>query len=192
MNKEENPLWKHFSDELKAWLRSEKSESFADDDAEEILHDLSVWILKGDIDANRENQSLFDLIETKYPIGLNRIDWEYVDGHKFEDVLRITAGQTILFSEQINKLGSIRNHLKNLVSNSINEKIVWIGDGCDLRLSMKKETFLDCYPILFSSPQHSYVLPLSFDWCLNYTMEGHLYFGYSANSIQTGFESRGS
>ena len=118
----------------------------------------------------------------------HRIDWEYVGEHKFEDVLGIADGRAISFIEQIEKLGLIRNHLEKLVSGGVDEKIVWIGDGCDLRLAMKKETFLDCYPILFASPQHSYVLPLSCDWCLNYTMEGHLYFGYSANSMKTGFD----
>ena len=186
--KNENPLWDQFPEELKSWLKSESARWSKNEDANEILQQLSGMIADGKIVVSQGNQVVFDLMETKFPIGLNRIDWEHVTETTFIDVLNLGDGQEIGYDEQIEKLNVIRKQLGQIIPNVPEDAIKWIGDDCDLILTMDKNTFLSIYPILFSSPQHSYVLSSGCDWCLNYTMEGHLYFGRSANAVKTGFD----
>jgi hypothetical protein len=54
--------------------------------------------------------------------------------------------------------------------------VVWIGDNTDIALEMSAEALLEFFPVLFSFPQHSYVLPADGAWCLNYVLEGELFF----------------
>jgi hypothetical protein len=56
------------------------------------------------------------------------------------------------------------------------EEVVWVGDSTDFGLCMTAATLLECFPRLFSLPQHSYALPRDGSWCLNYVMEGELFF----------------
>ena len=47
-------------------------------------------------------------------------------------------------------------------------------------------TLLECFPEIFALPQHTYVLPETGSWCLNYTMEGQLFFGVAAKAVAHG------
>jgi hypothetical protein len=139
--------------------------------------------------ATRETQSRFDLLERRYPIGLNRIDWRGVRNHRVIDVLEMKSGQEVDHGTHVRKLQHARGALVELLATAGGGEqadVTWFGDDYDLSLSMQPRTLLECYVTLFATPQHSYVIPDGAEWCLNYTMEGVLYIGRAADALVAG------
>jgi len=46
-------------------------------------------------------------------------------------------------------------------------------------LAMSIATLSECSGILFSYPQHAYVIPPDASWCVSVTMEDELWFGWA-------------
>ena len=185
----DNALWKEFPEGLREWMKSEKTAPDSRDVSDDLMRQLKEWVDRGDVSPAHGNQAYFDLLEAKYPIGLNRIDWRGVPSHQVVDVLPMEDGLEISFESHVHKLISSRVALVELLASGsvdASDSVIWIGDGCDLCLHMTVGTFLECYVVLFASSQHSYVIPANAEWCLNYTLEGQLFFGKTENSIATG------
>lgn len=169
---------------FEGWMAPEAYDEPKDD----LFEDLELWARSGKIRFRRSNQEFFDLLEQCYPIGQNRIDWRGVRPHS---VLHVISNRhvSIEFEDHIRILTSFRAAISGwILDRGIDgfEHIVWIGDGCDLSLLMTVSTFLECFPVLFSWPQHHYVLFSQGKWCLNYTMEGQLFFGGTGDATVKG------
>lgn len=155
----------------------------------EIVESVRTWIASGEVKVHSGNQSYFDLLEARYPIGLNRIDWRGITPHEAWDVLQPQDGQVVRARDELILLGNARSVINGWLSKATAgtaEPVIWIGDACNLALEMSSQVFLGCYVALFSSGQHSYVIPKSGEWCINYTIEGQLFCGYSSDSTVTG------
>jgi hypothetical protein len=153
----------------------------------EILEELKPWIETGKVKVDTETEKYFHLLG-KYPIGVNRIDWRGVRDHLVFNVLPVVRA-AMTGSEHENKLSPCKGLLLDWFSShgiDLRVPIVWIGDDSNVSLHMTVETLLESYPLLFSSPQHHYVIPVGGEWCLNYTMEGQLFFGKQENAISQG------
>lgn len=153
----------------------------------DMYEELRHWLDTGQITIDTNIDMYFNQLG-RYPIGLNRIDWRGVRDHLVYDVLLPTGG-SMTAHEHEKKLAECRGILCDwLKSNSIGlqEQIIWLGDDCNVALHMTIDTLLESYTKLFSWPQHHYVLPPSVEWCLNYTIEGQLYFGKAENVIIQG------
>ena len=124
-----------------------------------------------------ETQSVFDVIEKRFPAGLNRIAWEKVSSKQYEEIFPVATGGKK--TEEIEaRLSARRDHVVRWMQSegiSASAEIVWVGDSTDFGLCMTVSTMLECFPRLFSLPQHSYALPRNGAWCLNYVMEGELF-----------------
>lgn len=154
-----------------------------------LLESIKANVLESSINIKEGNQKFFDLLETRFPIGFNRIDWSTVQPHKSIDLLSSQDRQVVRIEDELVALHNLREKLiKWFISEQIseNEIVVGIGDSSDICLETTLSVFFECYPQLFTSGQHYYVMPHTCDWCLNYTLEGVLYFGWSANSLTTG------
>lgn len=154
----------------------------------ELLEELTPWIDAGRVKVDAETNNYFRLLGNKYPIGVNRIDWRGVRPHLAFDVFPI-AREVITGEGKEKTLAECRNILLSWFNSNLidlQERVVWIGDDSNVSLHTTIETLLEFYPLLFSWPQHSYVLPLTGQWCLNYTMEGQLFFGKAENVIAHG------
>lgn len=179
----------NFSDGIKAWAKLGNSAWQAYDDSKELLEELKPWIDVGQVQIERESDKYYKLLGNNYPIGVNRIDWRGVREYLAFDVFPIDKSVTT-GNDKEQLLYKHRNMLLKLfVSNNIKSKdcVVWTGDSTDVSLHMTIETLLELYPLLFSWPQHHYVLPSTGEWCLNYTMEGQLFFGRAENAIVHGY-----
>ena len=187
--KDKDILWNAHLKAIKKLARSGSKESAAPKVDHDLLNDLGRWIRDGHITVHDENKSCFNLIQDKYPIGWNRIDWRGVEHHRFIDVLQMKDRQPIPHETEVSKLAEIRDSMSDIVLGAVGngkDQVTWIGDACDLSLTMPANTLVDCYVTLFASGQHSYVFPATYDWCLSYTLEGCLYYGRAENSIATG------
>lgn len=175
-------------EEFKAWAKLGDIAGESDDLSNAILEDLKPRIDAGTISVELENQKYFDLLESKYPIGLNRIDWRGVRDHRVVDVFP-AEGTEMSGAEQERELAEYRDVLVDWFNSygiDSQDPVIWIGTSGNLSLHMTIGSLLECYPIIFTYAQHSYVLPVTGEWCLNYTMEGQLFLGKSENAVVQG------
>lgn len=122
-----------------------------------------------------------DLLGARFPMGLNRIAWEKVPGHHRLSVW--DGGRDIESRELGLRLAKCRVTMQEWLSEvghhtaDDSTSVVWLGDMTDVGLEFSCEKSVELFPVLSSFPQHSYVLPRDGSWCLNYVMEGELFFG---------------
>lgn len=140
----------------------------------EIVDKLRSCYDPGQIVILNDNSGFFDEIEKNFVIGLNRIDW-IKNSYEFEAKIDLKDD----LNAKVNIL-SFFQKVKNIMGID-DEVIVQIGGDealdkvYELPLYMLEANVLD----FFSLPQHTYVVPTDFSWCVNYTFEDILYFGRS-------------
>jgi hypothetical protein len=147
----------------------------------EFLAELAPWVSNGRISVEKGSESYFSLIESKYPIGVNRIDWSRIRNSLFHEVVPFDLPSYSL-EYRLDKLTHLRPvlldwFLKNAIR--LDKDVIVVGDNSNVALHMSLNTVLDCYKVLFTSSQHMYVLPPTGDWCLHYTLEDTLNFGWA-------------
>jgi len=139
--------------------------------------------LRSEIDAGRisivtDVEPWFDRIGSRFPTGINRIAWEKVANKAQVEVFSETRAVNSDELEVI--LGRHRSTIIEWFDRKgvdLDSEVVWLGDDTDVGLRMQVKVLVQYFPVLFSLPQHSYVLPLVGTWCMNYVMEGELFFG---------------
>lgn len=175
-------------EEIKTWAKLGDIGHTCDYSAD-VLEELKPWINAGQVRIEPESNKYYQLLASKYPIGVNRIDWRGVRNYLVFDVLPADKGVTT-GEEEETMLAKHRNILLDWFHTngiSLRECVVWTGDSTNVSLHMTIETLLKLYPHLFSWPQHHYVFPETGEWCLNYTMEGQLFFGRAENAHAHGY-----
>jgi len=153
-----------------------------------FLQELSEWIQNGEVSVENNSDPYFLLLESRYPIGFNRIDWSNVNNSLFHEVMSFDLPEYPL-EYRLTKLAEARGVLVDwLRTNSIHldDKIIVIGDDSKVALHMSAATFLKCYSVLFTSGQHVYVVPADGGWCLHYSMEDTLNFGMAKDAKAVG------
>lgn len=142
--------------------------SFFDEILAELSDYLSADRMKRVDDGGRYAQA----ISKAFPTGINRIDWSKVPGAISTS---ITTGKVPEARRQ-----QLQQFLRDaLLSVGVGESetIIWVGDSTEFVLEMSVATLSESIGILCSYPQHAYVIPSDARWCLNYTIEGEIYFG---------------
>jgi len=134
---------------------------------------LTSLLNEGEVQYLENSDSIFQKIVDNYPIQSHRIDWDMIPhtevyiGKKYPDSIEDLdkAIQQIVDMEKINP----------------KTKVFICFDGYTSgALSMSVALFLKFASEILTFPQHTYVLPEGENWCLNYTMEHYLYFGYKS------------
>ncbi len=123
-------------------------------------------------------QPFFDLLETWFPIGFNRIRWDMVEQHRLVKVL--PEPRSIAPDELRAVLEKFVPLVRTWVGESEtgdHERVTWIGDSTDTGLDMPLDTAIFALPELMAMAEHTYILCPARQWCLNYVTEGTLYFG---------------
>jgi hypothetical protein len=153
----------------------------------EVTRELQRWIETGEVECDRNSSRYFRVLE-QYPIGVNRIDWSAVREPRVLDVLPCDRDLTTGAEHEARLLECRETLLHWFAAAGIAGplRVVWVGDGCDTALRMNVDTLLQLYPSLFSWPQNHYVLPESGAWCLNYSIEGQLFWGRSHDALRRG------
>ena len=154
-----------------------------EDDVREVMQP---WLNERVARECFETQPLFDTIEKCFPAGLNRIAWEKIRAKRYEEIFPVATGGKATDEIEAGLSGrreSVRTWFQNEAI-AMHDEIVWTGDNTNFGLCMTVETLLECFPALFSLPQHSYALPRDGSWCLNYVMEGELFFAKAPESTE--------
>jgi len=142
---------------------------------EYIQDELGEELSSGRLIATPDSEPFFFLLGGQFPIGHHRIAWEKVKDKHCAEVL---AQPRMIGSDELREMllryrEVVRGWLSGIDSES---RVVWIGDMTEPALEMSKHDLLAHFHVLFSFPQHSYALPRDASWCLNYVMEGELFF----------------
>lgn len=126
---------------------------------------------------------VFQSIERHFPTTGNRISWDELPEVRQADVFPARSGARHAHEVQ-QQLERQRATLASWFGGAgLADQVeaTWVGDGTSIGLRLSIGLLLERFPALFSLPQHSYVIPTDGLWCLNYVMEGALYFGFSAD-----------
>jgi hypothetical protein len=139
---------------------------------EELLEELRRDHPGPNIVVEPSSYEYFRLLERRYPLGGSKIDWDRVPTGRVRpnaDPARWTD-EAVAFTEHVIKVERLDR----------GTHVVAIGDGpVDVALRLSLQTLVSCLPTLLHLPQHTYALPPDGRWCLAFTMEGNLSFGYA-------------
>lgn len=134
---------------------------------------LSEYLTSGEVEYLNDSTIFFQMLVTNYPIGFYRIDWNQVK-NKIEFYIGLNYPESIQpIKDCINKI-----ILKCLINDD--EFVYVCFDGItEGAFKMRWNTFKEYAHEILTTPQHTYVIPEDASWCLNYTSENYLYFGYA-------------
>lgn len=129
-------------------------------------------LISGEVEYLNDSNNLFTKILTNYPIDSYRIDWS-----KIKNKIEFHIGVNYPDSVQ-----PIKDCIKIIITQyrlSEDEYVYVCFDGItEGAFIMQWSTFKEYAHELLTTPQHTYVIPEDAGWCLNYTFENDLYFGY--------------
>lgn len=135
---------------------------------DDLLSELNNFISNGKIKICDDNGKYFLELSQAYPICGSKIDWDKVD----KSVVSYATGENC--DAQFIDFFKAMVHEYNL-----REKCVVIGDSAiDKALLMDISTLNTVLQKIIEIPQHHYILASDYSWCLTFTMEQEMAFGY--------------
>jgi hypothetical protein len=118
----------------------------------------------------------FALLEKRFPVQGSKIDWEKVPtakvrrGHAADSERYLH--DAVLFTHEVLESEQLDRECQ----------VIAMGDSAmEKALRMPLSTLVLCLRHILEMPQHTYVLAPDAAWCLVFTMEGDLCFGYAAS-----------
>lgn len=136
---------------------------------EELLSDLELLVKKGEIVVEPSSDGYFSELESRFPILGSKIDWDEVSGSEQEQASAEAYASDCqrFFDEMVNRFG-------------LSGKCIVIGDSAvEIALVMSVEILQCNLQKIVSVPQHHYILANDYSWCMSFTMEGDMAFGFS-------------
>lgn len=146
----------------------------------EIIELLNNAVKNEEMKYRNDSSLYFKLLMGRYPISNNRIDWKKVPDRI--SLYPTNEQQTSSFDMQ-GHLEKVDHFFKKVVKKMIpssDDNVVLIGDGAIDGAYLMNLSVLEkylCFICMIS--QHSYIMPSDGSWCLNYSMEDDLYFGFA-------------
>lgn len=141
---------------------------------EELRQELQREYPGSTIVVDPSSSGYFDMLRRRFPVRGSKIDWDRVPMAKVRRVATSSSEQYFddaeEFAEEI--VGSERLDRER--------EVVVIGDSAmEGALRMPLFAFRSFLRSILRMPQHTYVLDADATWCLVFTMEGDLCFGYA-------------
>jgi hypothetical protein len=141
-----------------------------------VLLDLAV--ANGEMRYETDSARYFDLLSKKFPVTFSRIDWtkvpDKVSVSAFQHKQRGTFDMEHHLVESMNFIQNLEPQIAEA------DTIILIGDNAIVgAYLMDFITLKKYFPYICMLSQHTYIIPAETHWCLNYTMEDDLYFGFA-------------
>ena len=139
-----------------------------------MLSESLIMTLKPQIDASvvtidNNFDIYFTKVEENFPFFGSKIDWE-----------RIKNSVEIKI-DNINSMPEVKNKLKDAIGRFCSDDatmITVIGDSAmDFALKMTIKSLYSNIEAILELPQHVYIAPKHFDWCVCISMEGYISSG---------------
>lgn len=138
---------------------------------DDIARSIKTYLGAGTVAVIGVTEDFGDVLHRVFPFEGSKIDWDSlplsVERHEYDQDLQMPAW--VAFFEEM------RHGFK------LNGSAIYLGDNLtDVALRAPIEIMAGILPILLSVPQHNYIVHEHFLWCLCFTVEGDMAFGYSA------------
>jgi len=135
---------------------------------DELLVRLAEEIRNGFVEIIPDSGETFTKLAAAFPTVGSRIDWLRIP----DSETSVSAGvedQVVDFIKFFDKI--LNNH-------SVNEKVIYVGDGVlEIGLISSIEILRRNLESIFEIPQHHYFIEANFRWCLVFSFEGDMGFG---------------
>lgn len=138
----------------------------------EGIEQLDRYFERGEIIYGKDDTSYFERIASSFPVVLNRINWEPV-AHISFSVPKPSTSHTDEITRYLHEI---------LTKEDIgdNEMVALFGDNwLEGVFKMKVSTLREVCTDFFTLPQCTYVIPDDTRWCIEYSLEDIMYFGYA-------------
>lgn len=149
------------------------SENFYEAELRKALH---AAMESGRVREVGDSSPFFAQLMKTYPASGSKIDWNRVPGsiERIEEEETLQVEQfTAFFDEIVQKVG--------LAGDAF-----YVGDSAtDFALTGSLECMREVLPELLAIPQHHYLVGPEFSWCLCFTMEGDMGFGFNPSPEKT-------
>ena len=122
-----------------------------------------------------ESSPFFAGLMQNYPIDGSKVDWDLVPGsiERVEHDEALQAGQFAAFFDEIAQRFRLEGD------------VVYVGDSAtDFALAGSLQAMREVLPELLMIPQHHYFVGPESSWCLCFTMEGDMGFGFRPSPIK--------
>ncbi len=136
----------------------------------ELCSDIAVELESGLVVIEPDSDWVFAKIQEGFSIGFNRIDWSGVPGavqrfrdHSIDDIVAF-----MLFFHEIYD------------QYALSADLIYVGDMLNLGVYGTKENITLVMPRAFEFPQHHYITDFDVSWCMSFTMEGGMGFGFAS------------
>jgi hypothetical protein len=141
---------------------------------EELMDVLQREFAGNAITIEASSTQYFSLLQARFPMRGAKIDWDRLTTAKVRRV-HTSNGEQYINDAMMFARETIETEQLDLTS-----QVVAIGDSAmDKSLKMPISTLLLCLPNIVAMPQHTYILATDASWCLAFTMEGDLCFGFA-------------
>jgi hypothetical protein len=134
-------------------------------------------VLRVLMEANRirelgESSPFFAQISALYPLDGSKIDWRRVPGsvERSENDEDLHVEQFVGFFDEVTEKFRLAGD------------VVYVGDSAtDFALGASIECMREALPNLLAIPQHHYLIGPESSWCMCFTMEGDMGFGFHSS-----------
>lgn len=112
---------------------------------------------------------------TAYPASGSKIDWDRVPGsiERVEEDESLQSERFTAFFDEIVQRFRLAGD------------VVYVGDSAtDFALAGSVECMRDALPETLAIPQHHYLIGPDSSWCLCFTMEGNMGFGFRPSTMR--------
>jgi len=135
---------------------------------EELLSELRSLISNGKIKVEDDSSKYFLELSQSYPTFGSKIDWDEIENSEVEDATGEDCdSQFVLFFKKI------------IRENQLQGECIVIGDSAvSMALTTDVNTLSFVLLDIIEIPQHHYILAKDLSWCMAYTMEREMAFGY--------------
>ena len=135
---------------------------------EKLLSSLSDLIKSGDVVVENTSDKYFAQLGAMFPAFGSKIDWKEIP-ESIEEIAKE--------DEYIESCSNF--FMKICEKNGLGGRVVLIGDSAiESALIMPVDVLKLCLKQVLEIPQHHYIFAEDYSWCMSFTMEGDMAFGF--------------
>ena len=121
-----------------------------------------------------DSSPFFSQLMEAFPVCGSKIDWDRVSDsiERVEEDIDLQTGQFAEFFDEVNQRCCLSGD------------VVYVGDGVtDFALVSSLKCMREILPELLAVPQHHYLVAPDSSWCMCFTMEGWMGFGFRSSPV---------
>jgi len=141
---------------------------------EELLDQLRDERARSEVLIHETADEYFTLIGDRFPVAGSKIDWDHVP----KSIVRCVSTEDI--DRYLNDADQFLAEVLSAEHLDKDQLVVVVNDrALEVALTMSLRTLVVCLRRILCVPQHTYVVAVDGAWCMAFTMEGDLCFGFA-------------